>query len=181
MQEFIEFLVNNISIIISAIALIISIINLISNIKSNWKKLDIGMNNYTHSLVDDKEFYIFNIELINKSRLPISISEMIIEINKKEYKINKAPKLLAERDRKRGKEIIRHAEVHSVAFPINLQGLSSQQAFIVMNGPKSIDDKKNKVIINTNRGKIVKHIEFGNYSQNTKCFIDYNEDYYVNY
>lgn len=88
--------------------------------------------------VNKKHFYMFNVEFVNKSRLPISVNEITIIENENKYKIIKSPRLLAEKDTKRNKEIIRHQEVHSAKFPINIIGLSFNQEFLVMYGPEKI-------------------------------------------
>lgn len=99
---------------------------------TNRKNLKINIVNYTTTNVNNKNFYMFNIELINKSRLPISINEITIKDNKEKYKVIKSPRMLAEKDRKRNSEIIEHQEIHSAKFPINVVGLFHQNKNLLL-------------------------------------------------
>lgn len=178
MEKIIEFFKNNFNTILSILAFIISLINLIYLILTNKKNLTFNIRNYTLANVNKKHFYMFNVEFVNKSRLPISINEITILDNKNKYKIIKSPRLLAEKDTKRNKEIIRHQEVHSAKFPINITGLSSKQEFLVMYGPEKIVNEKTKIIINTNRGKIVKKVLLNNYYLEPTKFTEETSEYY---
>lgn len=94
MGKLIDFIKNYYSPILSVVAIIISLINFVYLVITNKKKLKININNFTIGNVNDKNFYIFNMELINKSRLSISVNEIIIEANKEKYKIIKSPRIL---------------------------------------------------------------------------------------
>ena len=67
-----------------------------------------------------------------------------------------------EKQTTRNKQIIRTNEVYSVKFPININGLSSEQYFIVLYGPDNIGKSCLNFILKTNRGKI--KIKFNNFS-----------------
>lgn len=179
MGEIINFIVNNFSIILSVLALIISFINLIYLFFTNRKKLNIEINNYTlMNIGESKNWYIFNVELINKSRLPVSINEINILDKGITYAIIKSPRLLSEKNNTRNREIIKHQEVHSSKFPINLGGLTSEQKFIVMYGPERFSDDKVKIIINTNRGKIKKNLVYKNLYLTATDFAKETSEYY---
>jgi len=120
---------------------------------------------------------MINIEVINKSRLSISVNEIAFKINGEIYKAIKSPRMLAEKDRKRNNEIIRHQEIHSTKFPININGLSSEQKFIVMYGPEKTNDIV-EVIISTNRGKITQKINLNDYYLTTENFTKETIEYY---
>ena len=173
MNELLEFIKSHYSSILSISAFIISLINLVYLVLTNRKNLKINIVNYTIANVNNKNFYMFNIELINKSRLPISIND-----NKEKYKIIKSPRMLAEKDRKRNSEIIRHQEIHSAKFPINVLGLSSEQKFIVMYGPEKIKSNNSIIIISTNRGKIVQKDNLNKYFLQTSDFTNETSEYY---
>lgn len=178
MKEVFEFVKSHYSTILSILAFTISLINLIYLLVTNKKKLKINIVNFTIGNVNNKHFYMFNVELINKSRLPISVNEIIIEDSKEKYKFIKSPRMLAEKDRKRNNEIIKHQEIHSAKFPINIAGLSSEQKFIVMYGPEKIENDSSKVIINTNRGKVTKKINLNMYYLQSEDFAKETSEYY---
>ena len=135
MKELVLFIKNHYEAILSILAFIISIINLIYLIFTNKKRISFKIENYTSSKVNNKNFYMFNIEFMNKSRLSISINDLIFIDGENSYSIIKSPRLLAEKNTTRNREVIRHQEVHSTKFPINITGLTSEQKFIVMYGP----------------------------------------------
>lgn len=177
-NEFIKFLKNNYESILSISALIISLINLIYLLYTNKKKLIFQITNYTKAKVNNKNFYMFNVNLINKSRLPISVNEISF-FNKAEiYTVIKSPRMLSEKSTTRNKEIIRHQEVHSVKFPINITGLTSEQNFIVMYGPETFQCEKVKIIISTNRGKIKLKINLNDYYLRPDDFTSETSEYY---
>lgn len=59
--------------IIAILALIISIINLIIYFVNNKKKIEINLNTYRFTKLPKGYFYIFNVQIVNKSRTPIAI------------------------------------------------------------------------------------------------------------
>lgn len=177
MKELLDFFKTHYTAVLSICAFIISLINLIYLLITNRKKLDFNIVNFTICDVNIKHFYMFNVELINKSRLPISVNEIIIENNKEKYIIIKSPRMLVERDRKRN-NITKHQEIHSAKFPINIAGLSSEQKFIVMYGPEKINDSSSKIIINTNRGRIIQKINLNTCYLQPKDFTKETSKYY---
>ena len=121
MKELVLFIKNHYEAILSILAFIISIINLIYLIFTNKKRISFKIENYTSSKVNNKNFYMFNIEFMNKSRLSISINDLIFIDGENSYSIIKSPRLLAEKNTTRNREVIRHQEVHSTKFPINIK------------------------------------------------------------
>lgn len=93
-NEFIEFLKNNYESILSISAFIISLINLIYLLSTNKKKLVFQVTNYTKAKVKNKDFYMFNVDLINKSRLPISVNEISFINDAEIYSVIKSPRML---------------------------------------------------------------------------------------
>ena len=178
MKQLINFIINHYSTILSVSAFLISLVNLIYLLITNKKKLKIYFINFTIGEVNNKHFYMFNIELINESRLPISINEISFENNKETYKVIKSPRILAEKDIEHNNKIIKHQEIHSAKFPINIAGLSSEQKFIVMYGPKKLNDSFSKITISTNRGKITKKINLNQYYLKSNEFIKEASEYY---
>ena len=65
MKELVLFIKNHYEAILSILAFIISIINLIYLIFTNKKRISFKIENYTSSKVNNKNFYMFNIEFMN--------------------------------------------------------------------------------------------------------------------
>lgn len=165
-------LINHYESILSILAFIISTINLIYLIFTNKKKVAFKIENYTSQYTNNKYFYIFNIEFVNKSRLPISINDLTFIDKDNKYSIIKTPRLLAD-------DTIYNKEIHSTKFPINITGLTSEQKFIVMHGPKKFEKDTIEVIILTNRGKIKKKIHIKKYYLTFAQFSNDVLKYYV--
>lgn len=104
------------SIMISALALLVSALTAAYTYLINRRKIDLSVINYRKM---KKDYYIFNIEILNGSRLPIPISEMSANINKKKYAFDKVPRKTT-------------ATRSSAAFPINIDGLSAKQCFLIL-------------------------------------------------
>ncbi|MGN1374432.1 MAG: hypothetical protein ACI4XK_03935 [Bacilli bacterium] len=115
---------------------------------------------------------------MNKSRLSISINDLLFIDGENSYSIIKSPRLIAEKSTTRNREVIRHQEVHSTKFPINITGLTSEQKFIVMYGAEKFENEIIKIIIMTNRGKIKKKINIKKYYLTPQQFMDDASEYY---
>ena len=115
---------------------------------------------------------------MNKSRLSVSINDLIFLDGVNNYSIIKSPRLLAEKSTTSNKEVIRHKEVHSTKFPINITGLTSEQKFIVMYGPEKFENEIIKIIMLTNRGKIKKKINIKKYYLTSDKFMNDVSEYY---
>lgn len=178
MERILDFIIENIEIVISTFALIISIFNLGYLLFTNNKKLGLEIENFSSGKSDNKDFYFFNISITNKSRLPISINELSIKNDKQVYIFIKSPRLLLEGQTTRGKEIIRKKEIYSVKFPITISGLCSEQFFAVIYGPKVFSNKTSIFTMKTSRGKIKKKIKhLLNKYINSKEFFDDIKNY----
>lgn len=178
MKELILFLKNHYEAMLSVLAFTISVVNLIYLIFTNKKRIIFKFENYTSAKVNNKNFYMFNMEFINKSRLSISINDIFFIDGENSYSIIKSPRLLAEKNTTRSEEIIRHQEVHSTKFPINITGLTSEQKFIVMYGPEQFENEIIKIVIMTNRGKIKKKINIKKYYLTPEQFMKETSEYY---
>lgn len=170
----IKFIVDN---LISLIALIISLFNVIYYLINNKKKIELSINCYTTGEVDNNTFYMFDVSFINKSSLSISINGIKIIDNQQEYLIINSPRKLFEKQSKVGHIITDLKKIFSVSFPINLQGYLSTHNFIIMYGPDKFVDNKQKVVIYTSRGKIVKKINISEKYISTKEFMDQEKHY----
>ncbi|MBO5474932.1 MAG: hypothetical protein J5982_00325 [Bacilli bacterium] len=177
MNKFICFIYNNreiITILISFLALAISIITLISNYKMNKKNLKMVINNFTSAMIENGNFYIFNIDFINKSRLPISINEISID---NEFTFIKSPRKLIEGQTTKNKTITSEYDLKSTSFPINMLGLESKNVFLVVYGPTNLNVNKYKFHIKTNRGEVVQKIKLCNYNIDGNTFFEEANNY----
>lgn len=158
-----NFITMHIELVLSMIALIISLTDLIYLIYTNFKRLDINVIYYSRLYIHGKNYYMINIEFINKSRQPIAVNEIVIKYENSDYKIIKSPRLLLEKNRTKGKVLTDYKELSSAKFPINLAGLSSEQKFVVMYGPDSLENTTSKISLSTNRGKISNKLNLKDY------------------
>ena len=65
MERILDFIIENIEIVISTFALIISIFNLGYLLFTNNKKLGLEIENFSSGKSDNKDFYFFNISITN--------------------------------------------------------------------------------------------------------------------
>lgn len=171
-------IINHWETIISISAFILSLINTIYLLFSNKKHIDFVINSYSSYKVKNKTFYIFNIEIYNKSRLPISITNIIFNDIHNEFQVIKSPRLILEKEKTQNSQIKLHQELHSAKFPININGLSSIQSFIVMYGSNDYKNLTSLIKVCTNRGKIKKHINFNNLYYDDASFRKETFEYY---
>lgn len=153
MKTILNFIIENPSIIISILALVLSLINFIYLIITNMKRVELIIDSFSKGKVDNKIYYFFNITITNKSRLPIAINEISIKTNQENFTFFKSPRLLCESQVTRGKEVIRRKEIYSAKFPLNINGLCSEQFFLMLYAPEEINNEENKMIVKTSRGK----------------------------
>lgn len=149
------------SLVTSIVAIILSIINLVYLIITNNKKLDFNIRNYTYTKIstsDKSFFYLFNVEFINKSRQPISITNMKFIDGDKIYYIDLEQQRVADKSKTRGQEIIERRNLDSAEFPINLTSLTATRKILIMHGDDNFQNEEIKVVISTNRGKIYKKL-----------------------
>ena len=112
--------------IIAILALIISIINLIIYFVNNKKKIEINLNTYRFTKLPKGYFYIFNVQIVNKSRTPIAIKG----INCNGSDNPPIPYLVKENTRKSGKEIISYEKYMTMEFPVNLNSLEGKSGYL---------------------------------------------------
>lgn len=178
MDTILNFIKNNYSSILSIIAILISLINLVYLIINNKKNLKFEIDTFTIGDVNKKKFYMFNVNFINKSRLPIAINQIILTDNNINYFMIKSPRKLTEKESKRNNIVTAHHEVHSAKFPINILGLTSLQQFIVMYGPESLPNENITMTLCTNRGKINYKIKLQDYFIDANDFCKETSEYY---
>ena len=136
--------------IVAILALIISIINLVIYFKNNMKKLEINLNTYKFTKLPKDYFYIFNVQIINRSRTPIAIKG----INCNGSDNPPIPYLVKEHTKKRGKEILSYEKFMTIEFPINLSSLEGKSGYLEFKTSQKLELENLFFSVYTNRGTI---------------------------
>lgn len=138
------------SVVLSIIAIIISIIDLTLNLIRYRKSIELNIKTCRVSKLRDSYFYVCYIQIINNSKIPISIKG----ISCNDCNVPLKPYLVAEYTKKKGKEIVNYEEVKTINFPLNLDGLQGYSGYIEFKNINKIDIQDVKFFIYTNRGTI---------------------------
>ena len=136
--------------IIAILALIISLINLIIYFINNKKKIEINLNTYRFTKLPKGYFYIFNVQIVNKSRTPIAIKG----INCNGTDNPPIPYLVKENTRKSGKEILSYEKYMTIEFPVNLNSLEGKSGYLEFKSDVELKLEDLMFSIYTNRGTI---------------------------
>ena len=136
--------------IIAILALIISIINLIIYFINNKKKIEINLNTYRFTKLPKGYFYIFNVQIVNKSRTPIAIKG----VNCNGSDNPPIPYLVKENTRKSGKEILSYEKYMTMEFPVNLNSLEGKSGYLEFKSDVELKLEDLMFSIYTNRGTI---------------------------
>ena len=143
-----------IALIMSTISLSISFINLGVFLISRRKKIEINLISYR--IVKIKSFYIhqFNVQILNKSQLPISIAN----INCNNISCPKTPHLIKEESYTTITKEKEYIKTMTFNFPINLSSLEGVSGFLEFKSKEVFDISNLNFKIPTNRG-LIKDIE----------------------
>lgn len=136
--------------VISIIALIISIINLFFYLIRYRKNIELIINTSRVARLENGYFYIYHIQIINNSKIPISIKGMSCN----GCNVPSKPYLVSENTKRRGKEIIYHEEIKTIEFPVNLDGLQGYSGYIEFKNKENLSLEDIRYTIYTNRGTI---------------------------
>ena len=102
---------------------------------------------------------LIHMQFSNKSTLPLSINEIAVLIDDKEFPACKIPQKVKEESTRVGKEIRSHHDYFSMYFPINLPPLCRSSGYIYFSSSKeNFPPLSNTVelIIRTNRGRAIR-------------------------
>ena len=111
------------------------------------------------SLPDHRDLYKIAYMVENRSRLPISITRVQIQIAGKMYDCDRLPFIIEKSEYRVGNEVVDRTLIKSTVLPINLLGLSAESgflAFLIPQGILSANDKDLIVQIYTTRGKVTR-------------------------
>lgn len=102
---------------------------------------------------------LFYISFINKSHIPISITDIRLTINDKRYTCRKTPIRVFYETHKQGGRIISHYDYNNLTMPITLSNLAGNSGYILFEFPlKDFPQQTTDVIfeVSTNRHKIIR-------------------------
>lgn len=104
---------------------------------------------------------LFYLLFENKSRMPISITELSVQINGVYYPCRYLPEIVTSSHRTIGKEIVSSHDYFNIAFPVQLGALGATSGYVLFILPKDIqmpDSKTLTFLVTSNRGKAVEKI-----------------------
>ena len=140
------------SLIIATISIILSLINFIHLLISKHKKLEIDLITYRIVKLRDFYFHQFQIQIHNKSQLPISIKS----ISCNHINSPRTPYLIKEETYKNISGNKESIKTMTFSFPINLSSLEGTCGYLEFKSVNRFDINSLDFNVFTNRGKISK-------------------------
>lgn len=167
----------NITTVLSIIGLILSLFNILYLVYTNRKHFHFRVIRL--SLLEDYPNHPIELEIEfdNKSRLPIGISRVLIQVQGKKYLADWKARILFNETQKVGKEINDRVQTYTLSLPQNMMGLwSTEGSFYIETSddfdPQTLLNDDSKIIIYTTRGikkysipKIAREAEIARYVQ----------------
>lgn len=141
-----------VSLVIAIISILLSLINFISLLISRHKKLEINLISYRIVKLKDFYFHQFQVQILNKSQLAISIKS--ISCNK--IYSPRVPYLVKEESFKNSSGNKEYIKTMTFSFPINLSSLEGTSGYLEFKSKDQINIDTLKLNVFTNRGKISK-------------------------
>lgn len=138
------------SLIVAILSLILSLVNLAVLLISRHKKLEINLISYRIVKLKDFYFHQFQVQILNKSQLPISIKS----ISCNNIYSPKVPYLVKEESLKNKSGIKEYLKTMTFSFPINLSSLEGISGYLEFKSINKIDLNSLKLDVFSNRGKI---------------------------
>lgn len=145
----------NITLFLSIIGTVGTLYTLISTMVFQRKNLHIKVHAF--SVIRDMGIMYVTVE--NRSRLPIAITSLEIEVSNTFISCCHEPKRIAERVRKIGGEVVSRSEYYSMTFPISLSSLAATSGYLCFgNIPDNVSAHPTEVTfqVQTNRGTLMK-------------------------
>lgn len=118
------------------------------------KKLNLRVFAYTFK----EEKALFYLSFENKSRLPISITDLALKINETYYSCKHIPQRVTSTQHTVGGKIVNSIDYYNIQFPVELGSLGSTSGYVLFVFPKGVEipDSKNLMIqVSSNRGKAI--------------------------
>lgn len=146
---------NTITQIIAVTGFLISVYNLVSGIVSQRRNFAIQI--YEIKSYADVTFLHIGIE--NKSRLSVSITQIILMCGGDKIPCTAGPTLLHSRTLRQGSEIIDSKKIFSSPMPLTVSGLSGQSAYILFENMQELPADESTFLtveVCSNRGRPAK-------------------------
>ena len=128
-------------------------------------KIEINLNTYRFTKLPNVYFYIFNVQIVNKSRTPIAIKG--VNCNGRDNP--PIPYLVKENTIKSGKEILSYEKSMTMEFPVNLNSLEGKSGYLGFKSDVELKLEDLMFSIYTNRGTIKNlHLNIDKAKEETK-------------
>lgn len=145
---------DNITFALSIFGSLGTLTTLIYTVLINRKHLLMKINGH---IFGDTEMLIIHVSFINESRLPISVTDICINIDGTYYPCVQPPIIAYEETKKVKGKVISHREIESLSMPINISSLSGSSGYICFRFPAAAFQPETKDLIfsvSSNRGKV---------------------------
>lgn len=141
-----------ISLAIAIISILLSLINFVILLISRHKRLEINLVSYRIVKLKDFYFHQFQVQILNKSQLPISIKG----ISYNNIYSPRAPYLVKEETFKNSLGNKEYIKTMTFPFPINLSSLEGTSGYLEFKSKDQININSLRLNVFTNRGKLAK-------------------------
>lgn len=123
------------------------------NILQSRRKISLKLNYFGYN--KQKRIALANIQIANKSRLPISVTDVRLKIGGNYYPCKKYPVLADSSKHEWGKNVS-VKDFYSLQFPLSMLALGGTGGYLVFDVPQEIDVPLSKPLtfsVSTNRGR----------------------------
>lgn len=159
MDKFLSFFTKgNITLLLAILGSIGSVSSWIYTFYKNRKNINMTIIGYKYS--DSKSLLLYAM-FENKSRLPIAITGICVEINNIYHSCTEIPIIALEETIRQGGNIISHQEYKSMPLPISLDCLGATSGYVYFEFPEEVfqtDSTHLSFRLTTNRGKAFEKI-----------------------
>lgn len=145
----------NVTFALSIFGSIGTIVTLVHAFMTNRKSLHVAIVGH---IFGDTKTLILYMAFTNKSRLPISITDVSIKINGICYPCTQPPIVAYEETEKINGIVTSHHEYITISMPINLSALGGSSGYVCFDFPPNIFPRNSTeltFLISSNRGKII--------------------------
>lgn len=145
---------DNITRIIAIVGFLISIYNLLSGIASQRMNFDIRV----YKIKSYRDVTFLHIGIENKSRLSVSIMQIILLVGEGKIPCTAVPTLVRTKTLREGKNIVDIKQTFSSPLPITVSGLSAQSALVLFENMQELPADETTFLtvqVCTNRGRPV--------------------------
>ena len=145
----------NITFALSIFGSLGTLFTLIHTFLINRKQLQMRVNG--HVFGDAKKMIVLYVSFANKSRLPISVTDICIKIDDTYYPCLQPPIIAYEETKKVNGAVVSHRAISSLSIPINISSLSGTSGYICFEFPEvSFPSNATELTfsVSSNRGKV---------------------------